>query len=78
MFDANSTTNVALGASIDVSPVNSPQSPVNPYISACRFQDDFLFLRRQKHKRHHYNKHNPWVDPWVHREGDDREGLVTQ
>ena len=48
MFDAKIIKNVAWGESFDVSPANSPRSPVNPHAAARRVCNNILCLRSQE------------------------------
>ena len=78
MFDANSNTNIVWGASVDTSPNNLSQSPVNIRIAKRRMHDYLFCLRHQERPWRRYNRHNTKVNPQVHCWDDDREVLVTQ
>ena len=78
MFDANIITNVTWGASVDTSPANSPQIPVNPRVTARRVHNDFLCLRHQERLWPQQNLRNTLVNTRVYRQGGDMDDPVTK
>ena len=78
MFDANSITKVAWGASVLPHLAYLPQIPINPRAAACHIRNKFLRCSHIERLRIPYNWYKPIVKPRVHFWDDDKEGPVTQ
>ena len=76
--DANIITNVTWGASVEASPANLPRSTGHPRAARHCVRDDFLCRRRQKHLWRQYNWRNPLVNTRFFRQGQNRDGSITQ
>ena len=78
IFDANSITNIAWGASINPCPAYLPQSPVNSLFYQRCIRENFLCCRHKERLWHQYNWCNPLINPQAHRRDENRDGPVTQ
>ena len=66
--------NVAWDAFVDPRPAYLSWFSVNP----CAAHENFLNQMRQDLLWRQYNRRNPLVNPWVFRQGQCMDGLVTQ
>ena len=78
MFDANSITKFAWGASVDTRLAIMPWIPINPDAARRHICDDFLRQRLQECLWLQYNRHNTLVNTKVNFQDERRDGLVTQ
>ena len=78
IFNANIITNVAWSDSVDPLLAYLPRSSINPRAARHRVRDEFLRRRHQERLWCQYNWRNPLVNPWVHPQDDNRDGLVTK
>ena len=76
--DSNIITNVAWGASANANPTNFSRSHGCPHAARRRVCKDFLRFRHQKRLWGKFNFRNSLVNSQVCRQGQYRDGPVTQ